>query len=87
MHKYHLKKLPLSFAELWQTNRQRNPERILRDAEDYYLPPYRIEMVKPMPLFAIRAAWNEADAIKYNPIQHLFIKELKRILLLPQPNV
>jgi hypothetical protein len=87
MHKYHFRKLPLSFAELWQTNHQRNPERILRDAEDYYLPPYRIEIVKRMPLFAFPAAWNEADAIKYNPIQHLFIKELKRILLLPQPNV
>jgi hypothetical protein len=87
MHSYYFKKLPLSFAELWQTNRQRNPDRALRGAEDYYIPPHRIEIVKRMPLFAFPAAWNAADDTKYNPVQHLYVKELKKTLLLSPPNV
>ena len=87
MHSYYFKKLPMSFSELWLTNRQRNQDRILRDADNYYIPPHRIEIVKRMPLFAFPTAWNEAADIKYNPVQHLFIKELKKILLLPPLNM
>jgi exonuclease III len=87
MHSYHFKKLPLSFAELWITNQQRIPERVLRDADDYYIPPHRIEIVKRMPLFTFPLAWNDADDIKYNPVQHLFMRDLKNILLLPPLNV
>ena len=87
MHSYHFKKLPLSFAELWITNRQRIPERELRDADNYYIPPHRIEIVKRMPLFTFPLAWNDADDIKYNPIQHLFMRDLKNSFLLPPLNV
>jgi hypothetical protein len=34
MHSFHFKKLPLSFAEMWQTNLERNPERALRNSND-----------------------------------------------------
>jgi len=77
----------MSFSELWLTNRQRNQDRILRDADNYYIPPHIIEIVKRMPLFAFPTAWNEAADIKYNPVQHLYIKELKKILLLPPQNM
>ncbi len=40
------RKLPLSFAQLWQTNIERNPERALRNANDYFIPQHRIELVK-----------------------------------------
>ena len=36
MHSFHFKKLLLSFAEMWQTNFERNPERALRNANEYY---------------------------------------------------
>jgi len=50
MHSFVHRKLPLSFNEMWITNRARNPNRILRDASDLYVPPHRIEIVKRMPI-------------------------------------
>ncbi len=50
MHSFHFKKLLLSFAEMWQTNFERNPERALRNANEYYIPPHRAEIVKRMPI-------------------------------------
>ncbi len=38
MHSYHFQKLPISFAQLWRTNAERNPERVLRNAHDYFIP-------------------------------------------------
>jgi hypothetical protein len=46
MHCYHHRKLPISFAQLWATNAERNPERFLRNAQDYFIPHHRIETVK-----------------------------------------
>jgi hypothetical protein len=75
MHSFHFKRLPLSFAETWQTNGQRHPDRALRNDDDYYIPAHRIELVKKMPLYTFPAAWNEAGGNKFNPIQHLYMKE------------
>ena len=83
MHSFHFKRLPLSFAETWQTNGQRNPDRALRNDDDYYIPAHRIELVKKMPLYTFPAAWNEAGGNKFNPIQHLYMKEFKNILSNP----
>jgi hypothetical protein len=58
MHSFHFKKLPLSFNEMWKTNRERYTERILRNADDLYVPPYRVEFVKKLPNFAFPSAWN-----------------------------
>jgi hypothetical protein len=49
MHNFHFKKLPLSFANTWMTNIERNPERDLRNANDLYIPPHRVELVKRLP--------------------------------------
>jgi hypothetical protein len=46
MHNFHFKQLPISFAETWRTNAERNPDRILRNADDLYVPAHRIEFVK-----------------------------------------
>jgi len=85
MHNYYFKKLPLSFNETWLTNRQRNPARLLRDSDDYYIPAHRIELVKRMPLYSFPLAWNNAEGDKFNPRIHLYVRELKQILLVPQP--
>ena len=81
MHSFAHQKLPLSFNEMWITNRARNPNRILRDASDLYVPPHRIEIVKRMPICAFPVAWNSAPNEKENPAQHIFLKKLKEILI------
>jgi hypothetical protein len=81
MHNFHFKKLPLSFAEMWQTNLERNPERELRNANDYYIPPHRVEIVKRLPYISLPTAWNSAPGDKFNAKQHLYLKQLKELLL------
>jgi hypothetical protein len=81
MHSFHFKLLPLSFAEMWISNGARNPGRMLRNAEDYYIPAHRVEFVKRLPLFTFPAAWNNAFGDKYNPRQHLYLNALKKHLL------
>jgi hypothetical protein len=49
MHSYYFQKLPISFAQLWQSNAERNPIRILRNGNDYFIPQHRIELVKRCP--------------------------------------
>lgn len=56
---------------MWQTNRARNPDRELRNAEDYYVPPHRIELVKRLPLTAFPTAWNAEKGDKLNPVKHV----------------
>ncbi len=38
MHSFQFKQLPVSFAETWITNNNRNMDRILRNANDLYVP-------------------------------------------------
>ena len=81
MHSFYFNKLPMSFSEMWQTNFARNPERALRNANDYYIPPHRVETVKRMPIVSLPSAWNSAPGDKLNPKQHLYLKKLKELLL------
>ena len=81
MHSFHFKKLPLSFSEMWQLNSERNPGRALRNANDYFIPAHRIELVKRLPLISLPTAWNSAPGDKYNVKQHLYLKNLKELLL------
>jgi hypothetical protein len=85
MHSYYFKKLPLSFAELWMLNSERNPDRVLRNANDYYIPQPRIELVKRLPLFSFPTTWNSETDEKYSPSQHTFLKGLKQKLLANMP--
>jgi hypothetical protein len=81
MHSFFHKKLPLSFAELWQSKNERNPNRNLRFGNDLHVPPHRIELVKRMPICSFPTAWNSAPQEKENPIQHRFLKFFKTSLL------
>ncbi len=69
----------LGGIELWQTNRERNILRILRNADALFVQLHRIELYKRMPLISIATAWNTID--KYNPRQKMFLKEMKADLL------
>jgi hypothetical protein len=83
MHSYVFNKLPFSFNETWLTNRMRHPDRPLRNDEELFVPPCRIELVRKLPLVSFPMAWNtETSSEKSNPIQHVFLKQVKRSLLL-----
>jgi hypothetical protein len=79
MPNYYFKTLPLSFAELWLLNSERNPGRVLRNANDYYIPQPRIELIKRLPLFALPSAWNSETDEKYTSSQPSFLKSLKKV--------
>ena len=79
MRNYIFGNLPPSFFDLWQTNRERNALRELRNADDLYIPPHRTD--KRMPLVSFPSAWNTIDNRKFNPRQSVFLKELKAELL------
>ncbi len=74
MHSFYLKKLPLSFAEMWQLDIERNPESALRNANDYFIPAHGVETVKRLPLILLPTAWNSAPGDKFNVKQHLYLK-------------
>ena len=82
MHSYKFQRLPFSFNEIWQTNRIRHPERPLRNDDELFIPPYRIELVKRLPLVEFPTAWNNERSIENtNPVQHVFLKNVKKVLL------
>jgi hypothetical protein len=81
MHNYYCKKVPFSFSETWICNHERNPDRALRNANDYYIPQPRIELVKRLPLFAFPTVWNSEDNEKFTPSQPIYLKYLKKKLL------
>jgi hypothetical protein len=74
-------KLPISFAELWLLNSERNPDRVLRNANDYYIPHPRIELVKRLPLFSFPTTGNSETDEKFIPSQPTFLKSLKKNFL------
>ncbi len=71
----------MSFNGMWITNEERNPERVLRNINDLYVPAHRLEMVKRMPLFAFPTVWNNALGNKNNRKHHAYMRELKSLLL------
>jgi len=75
------RKLPRSFDETWIFNRDRNLNIALRNENDLYVPPHRLEVEKRMPLCSFPLAWNSAPNLKYNPSVLKFVKELKKFLL------
>ncbi len=81
MHSYMFGNIPPSFFEMWLTNRERNAMRVLRNADDIYVPPHGIELFKRMPLISFATAWNSVDDRKYIQSQKLILKELKSDLL------
>ena len=81
MHKYVNRKLPLSFAETWKFNRERNLNVALRNADDFYVPPHRIELMKRLPMYSFPHSWNTAPNFKNNPSHIKCMREIKDFLL------
>ncbi len=78
MHKYSNLNLPLSFHEVWTLNRNHNPVRLLRNANDLRFLPHNYATLKCLPLFTFPRIWNEENVTRKS-IQSfvLYKKQLK----------
>jgi hypothetical protein len=81
MHSFAHGRLPFSFSEMWVTNRARNPELVLRNADNYYVPAHKLASVKRFPYFSLPKIWNDSPDIKRNPNKFVFMKSVKSALL------
>jgi hypothetical protein len=81
MHNFSFNRLPISFSEMWITNRARNPNVILRNADDLYVPPHHFATTKRFQFFTFPKIWNDCDAIKLNPNTNIFAKSVKSALI------
>jgi hypothetical protein len=81
MHSYAHGRLPFSFSEMWVTNRARNPELVLRNADNYYVPAHKLASVKRFPYFSLPKIWNDSPDIKRNSNKFVFMKSVKSALL------
>jgi len=78
MHSFSHKNLPLSFHSIWITNRERQPERVLRNADQLFIPHHNYATLKRMPLFNFPVVWNAAGPEKLDPRHHIYLKNVKK---------
>ncbi len=82
MHKFKHNRLPFSFNEIWITNRARNPDIILRNADDLHIPDHNLASIKRLPLFSFPRIWNEDNNInKLIPSPNIYLRSVKSALL------
>jgi hypothetical protein len=81
MHNFVNNRLPISFNEMWITNRDRNPALQLRNANDFVVPAHRFETVKRFPYFTFPKLWNDEPPKKLTPSSKIFCTSLKSALL------
>jgi len=82
MHNFKHNRLPFSFNELWITNRARNPDINLRNADDFHVQAHTLASLKRLPLFNLPRIWNEDNNInKLNPSSNIYLRSIKSALL------
>jgi hypothetical protein len=81
LHKYTHNRLPLSFHETWVFNRHRNINRVLRNANDFFVPAHHFATLRRLPLFTFPRLWNEEEDRKFTPSHVSYCKQLKMSLL------
>jgi hypothetical protein len=81
MHNFTHRRLPLSFHGLWTTNIMRNPLRVLRNADELYVPAHHLATVRRFPMFSFPLEWNQEADRKLNPSLNVYCKMLKSALL------
>ena len=67
MHAVYYKYAPKTFANIWQTNVDRDLDYNLRNMDDFTLPAPKTEFFKRQPLYTLPLAWKNLDEIK---LQH-----------------
>jgi hypothetical protein len=81
MHSFTHNLLPLSFHRIWMLNRDRFPDRVLRNANQLYIVPHNYATLRRLPLFNFPNIWNQEPDEKHNPVQHRYLKNLKKMCL------
>jgi hypothetical protein len=82
MHNFVYHKLPFSFREMWTYNADRNPNRILRNANDLTVPAHHFATIKRLPLFEFPRSWNEEEENRKSiQSSYIYCKQLKTFLL------
>jgi hypothetical protein len=81
MHSFAHNMLPFSFRQMWITNRDRNPDGVLRNADHLYIPQHNYASLKRMPLFNFPSVWNLESNEKLTPVQHRYLKYVKNSFL------
>ncbi len=81
MHNYNHGKLPFAYNETWITNRMRNLNIELRNADNLYIPAHHMASVRRFPLFTFPKVWNETADVKNNPSLPVFFKNVKSAML------
>ncbi len=71
----------MSFSEMLITNRAQNPNVILRNADDLYVPAHHFATTKRFQFFSFPKIWNDCDVIKLNPNANIFSKSDKSALI------
>jgi hypothetical protein len=74
--------LTFSFRQLWKFNRERQPDRLLRNADQLCIPPHNFATLTRMPPFNFPRIWNLEGVDKFDPVQHRYLKNLKANFLL-----
>jgi hypothetical protein len=81
MHSIEYKYAPTAFTNTWQKNSERNIGHELRNENDYYLPPPKLEFFKRIPLYSLPAAWNAAGDLRLQQNKTTFKIALKDKLM------
>jgi hypothetical protein len=83
MHIYSFvhKTLPLSFHDMWIFNRDRNMNRVLRNANNLFVPAHNFATLTRFPLFSFPRLWNDEEERKFTQSRILYCKMLKSALL------
>ncbi len=81
LHRYIHNKLPLSFHETWVFNRDQNINRVLRNANELFVPAHHFATLKRLPLFTFPRLWNEEEDRKFSVSHSSYCKKLKMSLL------
>jgi hypothetical protein len=58
---------PEALHNTWTTNLERNPNLLLRNANDLYVPRARTDHTKKLPYFALSNLWNDLPDLKLTP--------------------
>jgi hypothetical protein len=62
---------------MWIFNRERNLDRVLRNANQLFVPPHQFATTKRMPIFNFPNMWNNEGIGKLKPILYRYLKNLK----------
>ncbi len=71
----------ISFNNVWIKNENRERGHLLRNSEEFQLPPVNLEFMRRMPYYTLPKEWNNLGDVRFQSNRTTFIYSLKNILL------